>query len=622
MSSCDVGGAFDNHLPQGAPPGTPAHSTAAAGIGDVEEDKKPAEPAESADDLGMAWFSALSDELKTSCLMKMPVSQVASFAQVSRACESLVAEDQLWRGLVARDFEPAAHAPSAAPIMGQSWRKQYRRKHMLRGLHAVEWEPLPAGSSKSRPCAREGHSFAPHRGGAVLFGGWGGAIRNDVYRLDCAELERSGEVMWRSINARRGGDVPHVRYGHSLTACGDLLVAFGGMISGGYRNDLDDVAVLRPRPEDDELQPPGGGGMQFFQPVCEGPAPCARGYHSACASPDGTKLYIFGGISHGRGCNELAVLDVTTWTWTLPATHGELPSPRFGSAMAVYNNQLWVVGGGRGGDLLRSGPDVHDVHCLDLASLTWSKPALQGAPPSPECTGRECGFVLVGSKLLLFGGSLDFHNKLSYIDLEERRWGAPRLLSRPPSGRITGRMALVGDSVYMFGGWDPVRGELGDLYRLHLVASDEALDRAAKAQNQSPMMADEEEDEELRLRSMKREYQRIVQQLVFALMTGSREHVDELQEQLEQTSEAIRVLVLKLGVGASDSDGEAGSAEDGSDWEPTDDDSEDGGEGAVGDDSSSEAGDLSGGDDSASAGGADAVDDPDSEDNSAPENMG
>lgn len=68
--------------------------------------------------------------------------------------------------------------------------------------------------------------------------------------------------------------------------------------------------------------------------------------------------------------------------------------------------------------------------------------------------------------------------------------------------------------------------------------------------------------------------------------------------------------MLKLGVGASDSDGEAGSAEDGSDWEPTDDDSEDGGEGAVGDDSSSEAGDLSGGDDSASAGGADAVDDP------------
>lgn len=57
------------------------------------------------------------------------------------------------------------------------------------------------------------------------------------------------------------------------------------------------------------------------------------------------------------------------------------------AAHQVYNNQLWVVGGGRGGDLLRSGPDVHDVHCLDLASLTWSKPALQGAPPSPECTG-------------------------------------------------------------------------------------------------------------------------------------------------------------------------------------------------------------------------------------------
>jgi hypothetical protein len=51
--------------------------------------------------------------------------------------------------------------------------------------------------------------------------------------------------------------------------------------------------------------------------------------------PRPPQLYIFGGIASRDACNELAILDTATWTWSLPETEGEPPSPRFGCAVAV-----------------------------------------------------------------------------------------------------------------------------------------------------------------------------------------------------------------------------------------------------------------------------------------------
>ena len=55
--------------------------------------------------------------------------------------------------------------------------------------------------------------------------------------------------------------------------------------------------------------------------------------------------------------------------------------------MQVRNGKLWVVGGGLGNDLLRSGGDIDDVFCLDLETLEWSEPDIEGEPPSDSCTG-------------------------------------------------------------------------------------------------------------------------------------------------------------------------------------------------------------------------------------------
>lgn len=78
--------------------------------------------------------------------------------------------------------------------------------------------------------------------------------------------------------------------------------------------------------------------------------------------------------------------------------------------MTVYQNKLWVVGGGFGKDLACSGHDLTDVYTLDLASqpMVWSKVVMTNAIPQPQgdkAMGRCHSSARVGSKLVMFGGS-------------------------------------------------------------------------------------------------------------------------------------------------------------------------------------------------------------------------
>lgn len=84
-----------------------------------------------------------------------------------------------------------------------------------------------------------------------------------------------------------------------------------------------------------------------------------------------------------------AVIDLDTWTVTRPATTGDTPSPRFGCSLLVYDNKLWVVGGGFGYDLARSGYDHSDIHVLDLATWEWSRVETTNQPHSNRwaCVG-------------------------------------------------------------------------------------------------------------------------------------------------------------------------------------------------------------------------------------------
>lgn len=165
-----------------------------------------------------------------------------------------------------------------------------------------------------------------------------------------------------------------------------------------------------------------------------------------------------------------------------PATSGNPPPPRCGHSSCVYGGRLWVVGGGSGHDLLRSGHDLGDVYCLDLTTLEWTRAAV---PAGPLCAGKCHSSALLGSRLLLFAGSMPTCAELAFLDLETLRWGVPaRILGPPPDDRMSATAVLAGEEVLVFGGYTFHAREVGDLYRLRLLPSQE--DEQARGSVQVP----------------------------------------------------------------------------------------------------------------------------------------
>ncbi|KAG1678005.1 hypothetical protein FOA52_000800 [Chlamydomonas sp. UWO 241] len=278
------------------------------------------------------------------------------------------AQPSLWRQLWQRDCSSVAHhfpeVEGTAPE-SPSWRALVPRGHQLLALRTGKWARL---RQRAGPTPREGHAAQPWgppgRGGLILFGGWGGGIRNDTWVLgpeggrDCGSNsspgsedgggDGGGRLAWSRLHAK--GPPPAIRYGHSVTRCGrgfDMLFVYGGMQVGGYSGEIDAPGLLRPITKasadaatdtttdaatsgnagsssyavaaDTGGGSGGGGGdggeprYEWVKPRLHGDEPVERGYHAACASEDGSKVFLFGGIRNRGCCATLAIIDVDTW---------------------------------------------------------------------------------------------------------------------------------------------------------------------------------------------------------------------------------------------------------------------------------------------------------------------
>lgn len=83
-------------------------------------------------------------------------------------------------------------------------------------------------------------------------------------------------------------------------------------------------------------------------------------------------------------------------------------------------------------------------------------------PPGPACAGKCHSACLVGSRLLLFGGSMPTCSELAWLDLEACRWGAPApVLGREPAPRMSAAAVLAGEEVLVFGGFTFSAREVG-----------------------------------------------------------------------------------------------------------------------------------------------------------------
>lgn len=214
-------------------------------------------------------------------------SQVATMAAVSRHWHALATSQELWQHLCSRDHNVGDTPPSTAPQQQQpinsDWLFTYKRLEAVQSLKEVTWLH-PGHVDGAQPPGVEGHGACSWgRHGMLLWGGFGSIFPEQVFALKHTNTGLS----WRLL--RVVGNCPRLRYGHTLTRCGrdgDMALVMGGMTRGGYGGEVLDVAVLR-RAAGEEQEV-----YEWHVPDFQGDAPHPRGYHSATASPDGTKVRV------------------------------------------------------------------------------------------------------------------------------------------------------------------------------------------------------------------------------------------------------------------------------------------------------------------------------------------
>lgn len=185
-----------------------------------------------------------------------------------------------------------------------------------------------------------------------------------------------------------------------------------------------------------------------------------------------------------------------TWTWVNGSAicKGKGPSPRHSPQVVIVGNQLYVIGGGTGGDPPRSGEDLTDIHVLDLIHLDWREVHIGGMKPR---LNRHNKCVAIGNKIVLIGTHpqlnesqsdtdssssneeyLPFYrSSVCVLNTETQRWEWPKLdsLGREERGpkfpRYASAVTHGGNSVYLFGGCMNSVLSLSDTYQLRLDAS-------------------------------------------------------------------------------------------------------------------------------------------------------
>ncbi len=172
--------------------------------------------------------------------------------------------------------------------------------------------------------------------------------------------------------------------------------------------------------------------------------PVSRGYFGVAEL--GGKVYVAGGLRIAIGftaLSEVDVFDLAAKRWSRAT---DLPTPRWAHVLVASQGRLYVAGGTTSTD----GPAgmTTSVVAYDPATALWSLSASM-----PEARMWPAGFALAGS-VHVWGGSPDGTNdstdsRFAYSP-DSNTWTT---LSPMPIPRVAFGAAVIGDSVFLTGGW-------------------------------------------------------------------------------------------------------------------------------------------------------------------------
>ncbi len=306
------------------------------------------------------------------------------------------------------------------------------------GIAAPGSATLAAGSAHGiwgavpPPSRRSGHTaiYDPIRDRIILFGGYDGANRNDVWVLPLG-----GTAEWSELAPP--GEAPTPRANHSAIydPVRDRMLVFGGTDGVSYRNDVWALSL--------------SGSPAWSQLTPSGAPPSARVGQAAIYDPPRDRLVIFGGDDGGltvlNDCWSLSLSG--TPAWSAISTSGNVPLGRSGHA-AIYDplRDRMIVFGGDDGTLY-----FNDVEALSLSTAAWSVLAASGAPPSGR-SRHTAVYDSNGDRLVVFGGedaAFRFNQTWGLTLAGDAAWAELAPSGVVPSARA--RHAAV---------YDPLRGRL------------------------------------------------------------------------------------------------------------------------------------------------------------------
>ncbi|XP_050964392.1 host cell factor 2 [Labeo rohita] len=264
--------------------------------------------------------------------------------------------------------------------------------------------------------------------------------------------------IWKTVRSY-AGPVPRARHGHRAVAIRELVVVFGGGNEGIATNLHVYNSVTR----------------QWFLPAVRGDIPPGCAAHGFVC--EGTRILVFGGmVEFGQYTNSLYELQASRWLWKKlkprPPRNASPPCPRIGHSFTLHANKCYLFGGmandseDPNGNVPRYLDDFYELELQVQSGVKgWNIPETKGGGPSARESHSSvvyCGKGGSAPKLYIFGGMCGHRlNDLWQLDIETMTWSLPMIRGQLPQPRSLHTSNVIGNRLYVFGGWVPV-GEAED----------------------------------------------------------------------------------------------------------------------------------------------------------------
>ncbi|CAD5225776.1 unnamed protein product [Bursaphelenchus xylophilus] len=268
--------------------------------------------------------------------------------------------------------------------------------------------------------------------------------QNDVVPVD------KPLAKWREVQVAAPPS-PLPRHGHKAVAIKHYMIVFGG----GNEGIVNELYVFNTHTN------------IWHKPVVRGePMP---GLAAFGMDTDGEKIYIFGGmIDPKKYSDQFYELDSRRWEYRnlrIRAPRNNDPSPcgRLGHTLNIDRDRIAYIFGGMARDEDGSVKYLDDLYMLDLAPnkpLTYEK-IQAGQGPSPRESHTSTLYENDKQKFLFIYGGMngDRLGDMWILDLVHLAWREIQPHGEIPRPRSLHSASLVGDRVFVFGGWVPVTPE-------------------------------------------------------------------------------------------------------------------------------------------------------------------